>query len=79
MVFSPLIHRQQKAYLAFFGKERHTSSEWGRRSKLNDNNGSDFRKRKTKEFILMLPVSIFDSEVLKPQCVLCRDVLAMKQ
>lgn len=58
-------------------KERHTS-QWHSNNVPNNNNVSDFKETKTKDYTLLY-IGIIDSEVLKPQCAICRDVLAIKQ
>ena len=78
----------KQASLDFFVKKRHTYSEYGNSSKRNGNNGSHLEGVKTKRvhtsftrkydpsYIEFGFIAIIDGEVLKPQCIICGDVLA---
>ncbi|XP_012590098.1 PREDICTED: SCAN domain-containing protein 3 [Condylura cristata] len=74
--------------LDFFVKKRHTFSEYRGSGKRNGNNGSHPEETKTKRvhttfmrkydpsYIEFGFVAIIDGKVLKPQCIICGDVLA---
>ncbi|XP_037367457.1 SCAN domain-containing protein 3-like [Talpa occidentalis] len=78
----------KQASLDFFVKKRHAFSEYRGNSKRNGNNGSHPEEVKTKRvhttftrkydpsYIEFGFVAIIDGEVLKPQCIICGDVLA---
>ncbi|XP_026955338.1 SCAN domain-containing protein 3 [Sagmatias obliquidens] len=79
---------EKQASLDFFVKKRHTFSEYGSSSKRIGNNGSHPEEVKTKRvhtsftrkydpsYIEFGFVAVIDGEVLKPQCIICGDVLA---
>ncbi|KAI5932055.1 SCAN domain-containing protein 3 [Manis javanica] len=79
---------EKQASLDFFVKKRHTFSEYGSSNKRNGNNGSHSDEMKTKRvhtsftrkydpsYIEFGFVAVIDGEVLKPQCIICGDVLA---
>ncbi|XP_058440561.1 SCAN domain-containing protein 3 isoform X2 [Marmota monax] len=74
--------------LDFFVKKRHTFSEYRSSKKRNSNNRSHAEEVKTKRvhtsftrkydpsYIEFGFVAVIDGEVLKPQCIICGDVLA---
>uniref|UniRef100_A0A8C3WE45 SCAN domain containing 3 n=1 Tax=Catagonus wagneri TaxID=51154 RepID=A0A8C3WE45_9CETA len=78
----------KQASLDFFVKKRHTFSEYSSSSKRNGNNGSHPEEVKTKRvhtsftrkydpsYIEFGFVAVIDGEVLKPQCIICGDILA---
>ncbi|XP_004441803.1 PREDICTED: SCAN domain-containing protein 3 [Ceratotherium simum simum] len=78
----------KQASLDFFVKKRHTFSEYGSSGKRNGNNGNHLKEVKTKRvhtsftrkydpsYIEFGFVAVIDGEVLKPQCIICGDVLA---
>ncbi|XP_047591129.1 SCAN domain-containing protein 3 isoform X1 [Lutra lutra] len=78
----------KQASLDFFVKKKHTFSEYSSRSKRNGNNGSRPEQRKTRRvhtsftrkydpsYIEFGFVAVIDGAVLKPQCIICGDILA---
>ncbi|XP_048655889.1 SCAN domain-containing protein 3 isoform X2 [Marmota marmota marmota] len=74
--------------LDFFVKKRHTFSEYRSSKKRNSNNRSHAEEVKSKRvhtsftrkydpsYIEFGFVAVIDGEVLKPQCIICGDVLA---
>uniref|UniRef100_F1S1Q2 SCAN domain containing 3 n=1 Tax=Sus scrofa TaxID=9823 RepID=F1S1Q2_PIG len=78
----------KQASLDFFVKKRHTFSEYSSSSKRNGNDGSHPEEVKTKRvhtsftrkydpsYIEFGFVAVIDGEVLKPQCIICGDILA---
>ncbi|XP_007954681.1 SCAN domain-containing protein 3 [Orycteropus afer afer] len=78
----------KQASLDFLVKKRHTFSEYSSSSKRNANNGSHSQEVKPKRvhtsftrkydpsYIEFGFVAIIDGEVLKPQCIICGDILA---
>lgn len=74
--------------LDFCIKKRHTFSDYHSRRKRNENNGShpeevkakrvhtSFTRKYDPSYIEFGFVAIIDGEVLKPQCIICGDVLA---
>ncbi|XP_049742807.1 SCAN domain-containing protein 3 [Elephas maximus indicus] len=79
---------EKQASLDFFVKKRHTFSEGSSSKKRNGNSGSHSGEVKTKKahttftrkydpsYIEFGFVAVIDGEVLKPQCIICGDILA---
>ncbi|XP_012501552.1 PREDICTED: SCAN domain-containing protein 3 [Propithecus coquereli] len=80
--------RTKQASLDFFVKKRHTFSEYRSSNKRNGNNRRHPEEGKTKRvhtsftrkydpsYIEFGFVAVIDGETLKPQCIICGDVLA---
>uniref|UniRef100_A0A8C0JS55 SCAN domain containing 3 n=1 Tax=Canis lupus dingo TaxID=286419 RepID=A0A8C0JS55_CANLU len=78
----------KQASLDFFVKKKHTFSEYGSSSRRNGKDGSRPEEVKTKRvhtsftrkydpsYIEFGFVAVIDGEVLKPQCIICGDILA---
>nr|XP_025842280.1 SCAN domain-containing protein 3 [Vulpes vulpes] len=78
----------KQASLDFFVKKKHTFSEYGSSSRRNDKDGSHPEEVKTRRvhtsftrkydpsYIEFGFVAVIDGEVLKPQCIICGDILA---
>ncbi|XP_037699832.1 SCAN domain-containing protein 3 isoform X2 [Choloepus didactylus] len=82
------LRMMKQASLDFFVKKRQPFSEYSRSRKRNGNVGSHFDRMKTKRihtsftrkydpsYIEFGFVAVVDGDVLKPQCIICGDVLA---
>nr|XP_012597542.1 SCAN domain-containing protein 3 isoform X2 [Microcebus murinus] len=80
--------RTKQTSLDFFVKKRHTFSEYRSSNRRNDNNRRHLEEGKTKRvhasftrkydpsYIEFGFVAVIDGETLKPQCIICGDVLA---
>ncbi|XP_058141430.1 SCAN domain-containing protein 3 [Dasypus novemcinctus] len=78
----------KQASLDFFVKKRHPFSDYSHSKKRNGNNGShlegvknkrihtSFTRKYDPSYIEFGFVAVIDGEVLKPQCIICGDVLA---
>lgn len=88
LISNPNLQMVKQASLDFFVKKRHIFSEYSSNNKRNADNRSHPKEVKAKRvhtsftwkydpsYIKFGFVAVIDGDVLKPQCIICGDVLA---